>query len=353
MPLLEPPFPDDTNDPLVHCIPGLLPIEIQPEIKAMLNNLCNIGMPSTNKEATSKERLPRRLGQQFNGHPMVPFHPGLRTYYDVTAPTGPKGNNHGLCMLFRDSFHEVVDSESTLTKWAADLAETGLACLPVQYNTAGNEIEYTYHYKCHFRVSRFETAVRERTGPVLEMTEIQYRDLVEKGAHCLHFLVPLCEDGLLLRVFKNRHDFRGTILKIMPDTILIYPPTLMMEFGRCTHVRGHRHLLVKIMYSPTLEGQPPVFNLDEATREYPHLPNATADLRKKQTPNELKHWELPIKFHSFPRYVQHSQHPPIDEHTGKWESFQKMEYQFDNPLINPLLHLESDESLCLNELFSC
>jgi hypothetical protein len=79
--------------------------------------------------------------------------------------------------------------------------------------------------------------------------------------------------------FYNTDDRQGTIIKVMPTTILIFPSTAIMEYGRVTHIEGHRHLLVKMLY--TKNKNVPAIDLKAAVREYPHL-EATVDAMKNQ-----------------------------------------------------------------------
>jgi hypothetical protein len=73
---------------------------------------------------------------------------------------------------------------------------------------------------------------------------------------------------MFIRCFYYREDNDGTLIKIMPQSILLFPSTVIMEYGRLTNVDGHRHLLLKILYTPV--GKAP-FDMTLARREYPHL----------------------------------------------------------------------------------
>jgi hypothetical protein len=180
---------------------------------------------------------------------------------------------------------------------------------------------------CSLRQSRFCTFSKEQTAPLVEMTYKQHEEMEAEGGLCVHALVPLSKDGLFVRFFYNKDDRQGTIIKVMPTTILIFPSTAIMEYGRVTHIEGHRHLLVKMLY--TRNKNVPAIDLKAAVREYPHL-EATVDAMKNQDTGEMPDkWE-----HGF----RHVTYPALEGNPKGKE--------------NILKFLESKASKDLDELFA-
>jgi hypothetical protein len=140
------------------------------------------------------------------------------------------------------------------------------------------------------------------------MSYKQHDAMESNGGVCMHALVPLSHDGLIVQFFYNCDDNNGTLIKIMPTTILLFPSTAIMEYGRLTHINGHRHLLIKVLYTKKPKnGQPtikptikPAINLKDSIREYPHLSDTMKGMEDKngKMPDD---WEREFRFVTYPK----------------------------------------------------
>jgi hypothetical protein len=165
--------------------------------------------------------------------------------------------------------------------------------------------KYKYTVACSLRQSRFCTYSKERTAPLLEMTTNQHKEIEEQVGICVHAIVPLSKDGMFVRCFYNREDKDGTLIKIMPQSILLFPSTVIMEYGRLTNVDGHRHLLLKILY--TQKGKVP-FDMTLARREYPHLKETKDTLAAAGDVGD--DWEKDFRFVNYRKVDQKTEKDP-------------------------------------------
>jgi hypothetical protein len=132
------------------------------------------------------------------------------------------------------------------------------------------------------------------------MSYKQQNEMESNGGVCMLALVPLSPEGLIVRFFNNREDKYGTLIKIMPTSILLFPSTAIMEYGRLTHINGHCHLLIKVLYTKNPKDGQPAISLEDSIREYPHLSATMKGMadEKGKMPDD---WEREFWFVTYPK----------------------------------------------------
>ena len=298
-----------------HCTNGIMALEVEDIEKTFFNDLISKGF--------NGDYLPKRQGQLFMGHTMARFHPGMRTFFECKQIGRYQDNSKtdGMYLLLKKELEKGTEEEANAKQEAVHtfikkLVDRGKQELSIDES---QEVEVTV--ACCLRQTRFDTYARERTAPLVEMSYAQHEEMRANKGKCVYFLIPLCKDGLFVRFFRNRDDNRGILIKVMPTTMLMYPSPCIMELGRTQDIGGHRHLVVKIMYT---HGQEPAFDMEDAEHEYPHLV-ATMEEVKEATP-EGEDWETRFRF------VTESM---VDEVPA---------------IPTPLSFLESKESVALDDL---
>jgi hypothetical protein len=220
--------------------------------------------------------LPKRKGQLFFEHSMDPFHCGMQTFFacEAIGNYSKDGEEDGLLLLLKDGLESGSDEENKynkedISRLMHEIVKHGFKNLRSLRNANMKNTLVTV--ACSLRQSRFDTYSRERTAPLVEMSYKQHNAMESNGGVCMHALVPLSHDGLIVQFFYNRDDNNGTLIKIMPTTILLFPSTAIMEYGRLTHINGHRHLLIKVLYTKNPKDGQPAISLKDSIQEYPHL----------------------------------------------------------------------------------
>jgi hypothetical protein len=264
-----------------HSIRGLLAVQFEEaDYKASLVKWWKHGMGGL--------CLPKRDNPMFGGKRMEPFHCGFSTFFDVTTVSGNL-EEHALKKMFENCLTgETPDDRTAELDMMGELEDKLVALASQELGLEGG----FYNVRCSLRQSRFSTAIKERTAPMWEMTTEQHEKLHELGGRCVHFILPLCDEIMMFRLFKNREDNKGTQVMLMPGTIAMFPSTAIMEYGRVTNVKGHPHLLVKVIVTKDEMDLNCLQLLAENKREYPHLPKTT---KKFQTQHE-DDWERDLRF---------------------------------------------------------
>jgi hypothetical protein len=132
------------------------------------------------------------------------------------------------------------------------------------------------------------------------MSYKQHNEMESSGGVCMHALVPLGPKGLIVRFFYNREDSNGTLIKIMPTSILLFPSTAIMEYGRLTRINGHRHLLIKVLYTKYPKDGQPAISLEDSIQENPHL-SATMKGMADEKGKMPDGWEREFWFVTYPK----------------------------------------------------
>jgi hypothetical protein len=244
--------------------------------------------------------LPKREGQVFFGAPMDPFTCGMRTFLSCgrTGAHTNDGEEDGMYLLFKDGLESGNEEDRNSKKKQVKDFVTYLVQEGMKQTDIDNEETTHVTVDCSLRQSRFCTLSKEQTAPLVEMTYKQHEEMEAEGGLCVHALVPLSKDGLFVRFFYNKDDRQGTIIKVMPTTILMYPSTAIMEYGRVTNIDGHRHLLVKMLY--TKNKDVPAVDLGAAVREYPHLEATVKAMQDPETGELPDNWEHGFRHVTYP-----------------------------------------------------
>jgi hypothetical protein len=291
----------------LHSLNGIWVEELTKEHSNLLSKLTDKGMHGN--------ILPKRKGQMFFGKRMDPFHCGMRTFFSTETCIG-SGENDGVTQLLKPGFAVFADKEKEgeegeqgterskkekiLKDLVTDIMNEGWERVYGKGSSENKAKDVLVTMACCLRQSRFCTASRERVAPLVEMSFQQQKQMKDKGGVCVHALVPLSTDGLIVRFFYNRDDKNGTLIKVMPDTILYFPSTAIMEYGRLTNIDGHRHLLIKILFTKGNGGQPAI-DMSGSVREYPHLDATMNEMMEANEGKMPDDWEREFRFVTYPR----------------------------------------------------
>jgi hypothetical protein len=232
----------DNYKKIPHDMDGICTLPLETETKEVLWTVTTEGMGGN--------ILPKRTGQTFFDKPMNPFHDGMRTFFKCDAIGDYNKQQDGLTGLLEKSKAEREQIEK-IQEFVTQLVEEGKRKVGLA-STESADIHVTV--ACSLRQTRFETNHRDRTAPMIEMSYGQHYEMRKNGGKCVHALVPLSDDGMFTRFFHSKDDQNGTMIKLMPTTILMFPSTAIMEYGYLTNINGHRHLLFKILYSEKKTG---------------------------------------------------------------------------------------------------
>ena len=293
-----------------HLTRGVVALPFRQDWKDSLVEWCGKGMQGL--------RLPKRKGQKINNHNMDPLHCGFSTFFDTTVFSERLAENDNVLVeLFEGSWKgEEKDKNHRLTvEMVHHWAEVGAEELGFNKN------DYNYHMSCSVRQSRFSTAIRERTAPHLEMSKEQHEEMIEKEGGCVHLYLPLCNEMMYIRVFQNRYDKKGVVIGLMPGTVTIIPSTALVENGRVTNIKGHRHLKITIKYFKNDKTHAATESrLLTATREYPHLEATMMAMKEAHGAQLPDDWEKDFRFISYWKIPSVSGSPTAPERLDFLES---------------------------------
>lgn len=299
-----------------HSVDKIWAVRLATEIRDLLVGLTTEGLGGN--------VLPTRRGQMFFGRPMDPFHSGMRTFFSCDAFGGFEVTENGLYNLLKGGIEtrKEEDAENQLWDFVESLVEEGRKQCYGGGDDGSTGDDYLVRVAASLRQSRFDTYSKERTAPLTEMTCRQHDDMERNGGKCVHALVPLSSDGLFIRFFYNRHDKEGTLIKVMPDTILLFPSTAIMEYGRLTHIDGHRHLILKIQYTKKTSGRETeaAFDMETAEREYPHMENTVAKMEDDNGGELPENWEKDFRYLTYPGLATNPKDRPALEFLESLES---------------------------------
>jgi hypothetical protein len=226
-----------------HSVGKMWVVKLEDDTKQLLWDLTTEGLGGN--------MLPKREGQLFfeEVH-MGQFHCGMRTLFacNTFGKYGVPEIAHmdGLTQLLKKGLEKGPDDEQEKKKKMVKDLVKKLAWEGMK-ECGLDHTNYIYTVACSLRQSRFCTYSKERTAPLLEMTTNQHKEIEKQGGVCVHAIVPLSKDGMFIRCFYNREDNDGTLIKIMPQSIQLFPSTVIMEYGRLKNVDGHCHLLLTIL----------------------------------------------------------------------------------------------------------
>ena len=110
----------------------------------------------------------------------------------------------------------------------------------------------------------FHCGRKYTTLPHTVLSRRQLLDLAAAGGHAVSCLIPVGPTSTVVRFFSNLKDTQGWLTYVAPNTMLVFPATLMHELGRITHLSGNPHLLVTLVFTKANDAtlDPAAFQLD-------------------------------------------------------------------------------------------
>ena len=220
---------------------------------------------------TKADILPKRDKKAF-GVELQPYHEGSETFYQASD----RREEHAWATLFstEETRNKATDAIVQL------LQSTDLSSF-MDDSLLDDQVYYR-NFGVDFRQCRFSTKFHERVAPHLEFsTEIREK-LAAHGCRIVTFIIPVQEMGVWVRLFLNKHDRHGVLIKVMHGSALMYESTVMpIELGRCTHHEGNPYFAFHMLLSQKQDMPDAAKILEENVlhdkmgkcREYIHFPN--------------------------------------------------------------------------------
>ena len=251
--------------------------------------------------------IPRRGNEHWHseicGQLMLPYHKGITNFFQASWK---------MTELAQDAFNEMFTEEKEVDKARQMLGEMINAdMLRALLDEELKDWDFDGDprflvFRCDFRQCRFSTNYHERVAPHLEFGHGIPKILQDSGCRVVTCIVPIHELGVWVRLFFNKHDRHGVLVKVMHGTALLFESSQMpIELGRCTHHEGNPYFAFHVLLygeksnTDLVEKALDALNKpSENVREYVHFPKTY-----QETGEEGMRIVTPNKFSEHPLLV--------------------------------------------------
>lgn len=232
--------------------------------------------------------LPRSKDQTFCGKKMEQYTPATPNLFAAHARGShvSRGSDNtdgadGVASLLGPKLLEYEDGKEVTASFLHRLKDHTLYYVYKEDNERARN--FRWDIQCSFVQGRFDCDQTIITAPHQLLTPPQYRHIMKKGGGGVHFVVPLSEFSLALRVYYNGDSRKKSkLLIVRRGQLLATPLGAIHEFGYLLDMEGSPFLLVTMVAVPGDEE----VGIKEYHRHYPHLA-ATCDGHWVDTGSDL------------------------------------------------------------------